>query len=120
MDDTIRNCLILIPALPLAAAVIAALLGPKVLRGLSHWPVILALIGSFVCSLVLLREVAQRQSTANSGGYEEIVTLWTWANVENAYELKANPPAARGRADAAEAREDPFDTPSVRSTNECY
>src|SRR5687768_8481744 len=95
MDDTIRNCLILIPALPLAAAVIAALLGPKVLRGLSHWPVILALIGSFVCSLVLLREVAQRQSTANAGGYEEVVTLWTWANVENAYEVKANPPAVQ-------------------------
>jgi len=99
MDETIRNCLILIPALPLAAAVVAALLGPKVLRGLSHWPVILAIAGSFVCSLVLLREVAQRQSTAATGGYEEIVTLWTWAHVENAYELKVSPPAVQ-QADA--------------------
>ncbi len=99
MDDTIRNCLILIPALPLAAAVIAALLGPKLLRGLSHWPVVLAIIGSFVCSLVFLREVAQRQVQASAAGYEEVVTLWTWANVENAYELKANPPAVQA-ADA--------------------
>ena len=43
MDDTIRNCLILIPALPLAAAVLVAVLGPRVLRGYSHWPVVLAL-----------------------------------------------------------------------------
>ena len=34
MDDTIRNCLILIPALPLAAAVLVAVLGPRVLRGM--------------------------------------------------------------------------------------
>jgi len=93
MDDTLRNCLILIPALPLTAAVLVAVLGPRVLRGYSHWPVVLALLGSFICSVVLWREVAQRQEGAGEGGYEEVVTLWTWANVENAYNLKANPPA---------------------------
>ena len=40
MDDTLRNCLILIPALPLAAAVIVAVLGPKILKGHSHWPAV--------------------------------------------------------------------------------
>src|SRR4051794_19796772 len=94
MDDTIRNCLILIPALPLAAAVLVAVLGARVLRSYSHWPVILALAGSFLASLVLLREVSQEQSRAPAGGYEEVVTLWTWANVGDAYNLKADPPMA--------------------------
>jgi len=93
MDDTIRNCLILIPALPLAAAVLVAALGPRVLRSLSHWPVILALLGSFVCSLVLLREVSLAQSGNSVGGFEQVVSLWTWADVADAYELKPDPPA---------------------------
>ena len=92
MTDTIRNCLILIPALPLAAAVVVALLGAKLLRGYSHWPVVIALVGSFLASLALLREVAQQHTTA-SGGYEQVVTLWNWASIERAYELKPNPPA---------------------------
>src|SRR5688572_18813962 len=93
MDDTIRNCLILIPALPLAAAVLVAVLGPRALRSLSHWPVILALLGSFLCSLVLLREVIQGQSSNPAGGFEQVASLWTWADVVNAYELAPNPPA---------------------------
>ena len=97
--ETIRNCLILIPALPLAAAVLVALLGAKVLRGLSHWPVVLALVGSFVCSLVLLREVNQQQAGNRAGGFEHVVTLWTWADVGGAYDLKQNPPAVQS-ADA--------------------
>src|SRR5689334_8395684 len=92
MDDTIRNCLILIPALPLAAAVLVAVLGPRILRGFSHWPVVLALAGSLIASLVLLREVNQEQARATAGGFEEIVTLWTWASVGDAYDLKADPP----------------------------
>src|SRR5215470_170508 len=94
MDDTIRQCLILIPALPLAAAVLVAVLGARVLRGFSHWPVILALAGSFICSLVLLREVNQARQTEGDGGFEQVTTLWTWVNVDNAYDLKANQPAA--------------------------
>jgi len=94
MDDTIRQCLILIPALPLAAAVLVALLGAKVLRSYSHWPIILALAGSFMCSLVLLREVNQARQSDGGGGFEQVTTLWTWANIDNAYDLKANEPAA--------------------------
>src|SRR5438093_9403887 len=91
MDDTIRNCLILIPALPLAAAVLVAVLGARVLRGYSHWPVVLALAVSFVASLVLLREVRQEQQVA--GGVEQVVTLGTWCDIAGAYALKADPPA---------------------------
>src|SRR5262249_19658348 len=94
MDDTIRNCLILIPALPLAAAVLVAVLGARILRSYSHWPVVLALAGSFLASLVLLREVGQEQVRTGAGGFEEVITLWTWANVAEAYDLKADPPMA--------------------------
>src|SRR5436190_9879625 len=95
MDDTIRNCLILIPALPLAAAVVVALLGPRVLRGYGHWPVVLALGGSFLTSLVLAREVIQDPRRIDAGGFEQVVTLWNWVNVADAYELQPNPPAVQ-------------------------
>lgn len=93
MNDTIRNCLILIPALPLAAAVLIAVLGPRVLRGYSHLPVVAALVCSFIASLVLVSEVAIAQQRAPAGGFEQVVTLWNWAEVPGAYDLKANPPA---------------------------
>src|SRR5438445_4032954 len=99
MDDTIRNCLILIPALPLTAAVLIAMLGPRVLRASSHLPVIVALVGSFFASLVLVREVSLAQERAPAGGFEQVITLWNWAEVPGAYDLKVNPPAV----EAAEA-----------------
>ena len=43
----------LIPALPLAAAVVTAFLGPKFLRAQSHWPCVLASGGACVLSLVV-------------------------------------------------------------------
>ena len=49
--------LILIPAMPLVAAVVTAVLGPRVLRGRSHVPTVLALGISFVASLLLLFQV---------------------------------------------------------------
>jgi NADH-quinone oxidoreductase subunit L len=92
MDDVIRNCLILIPALPLAAAVMVAVLGPRVLRQYSHWPVVLAIVASFLCSLILWREVAQGQRGAGEAGYEQVVSLWTWADVLGAYDLAGRTP----------------------------
>src|SRR5882724_9761774 len=44
----------LIPALPLVASIVTAALGPRVLREQSHWPCILACIGSFILSVPLL------------------------------------------------------------------
>jgi NADH-quinone oxidoreductase subunit L len=98
MDQTIDLCLMLIPALPLAAAILVALLGPKLLKEQSHWPIILALGASFACSLVLLNSVSQAQavrpeseaatSDLNRAGYERVITLWTWANLPDVYNYR--------------------------------
>ena len=49
----------MIPALPLAAAVIVAVLGKRLLREHSHWPVAFALAGSCVASVALIFAVQQ-------------------------------------------------------------
>ncbi|HZZ30063.1 MAG TPA: NADH-quinone oxidoreductase subunit L [Pirellulales bacterium] len=81
--------LISIPALPLAAFLLLAFFGRGFGR-LSHWPVVLAFAGSFALSLPLLFSVqAQSSESLNGGqghiGYEHVYTLWTWADVNNAY-----------------------------------
>jgi NADH-quinone oxidoreductase subunit L len=93
MDDSLRQALILIPALPLAAAVLVALLGAKVLRQYSHWPILFALAGSFVCSLAVLSDVIRESDRAGVGGIEQVTTLWTWADIGHAFDLKASDPA---------------------------
>jgi NADH-quinone oxidoreductase subunit L len=93
MNDPISTCLILIPALPLAAAVLVAIFGSRLLKEHSHWPIVLALLGSFFFSLVLWREVLTGQAANPAGGFEQIVPLWTWAEVPDAYDLKTNSPA---------------------------
>ena len=93
LSDPISTCLIFIPALPLAAALLVAICGARLLKEHSHWPVVLALLGSFFFSIVLWREVLAGQKTNPAGGFQQIVTLWTWAEVTDAYELKSNPPA---------------------------
>jgi NADH-quinone oxidoreductase subunit L len=104
MNDPISTCLIFIPALTLAAALLVAIFGARVLKQHSHWPVVLALLGSFFFSIVLWREVLAGQKANPAGGFEQIVPLWTWAEVPDAYDLKANPPAVS----AAEAGPRPF------------
>src|SRR5262245_63635850 len=93
MNERITYCLMLIPTLPLLAAVVVAVLGPKLLRSLSHIPVILGLAGATVCSLILVAEVfheqASLQASSPHAGFEQIVTLWTWANVPDAFDLPA-------------------------------
>jgi proton-translocating NADH-quinone oxidoreductase chain L len=59
----------LIPALPLAAAVLTAFLGP-LLGQKSHWPCILAAAGSFVLSLLVLQAVV--------GGEQDVVKYFVW------------------------------------------
>ena len=84
MDDSLSIYLVLVPALPLAAAILTGLLGPRVLRQQSHLPVIIAFLGAFVCSLLLLGEVRQRtavQHQEDGQGFEHIVRLWSWADV---------------------------------------
>jgi NADH-quinone oxidoreductase subunit L len=86
-DNPIHNLLVLIPALPLAAAVLTAALGPKLLRDKSHWPTIIALVAAFALSLTLLIKVQHEIAMAGPDGavgWETTVDVWTWANVENA------------------------------------
>ena len=68
--------LILIPLLPLAAAVLTAALGKHVLGRASHWPTVAAVALSSAASLLLV--VAVRHEP----GHEKIVQLWTWATVD--------------------------------------
>ena len=124
--------LVLIPALPLAAAVLVALLGAKVLKEHSHWIVIAALAASFLCSLGLVSSVYTSQRTAereaqqrieeaiadpenaelqaearrNLGraGYEHVITLWTWANIPQALDYEQpHPPAAKSELALADS-----------------
>src|SRR5262249_30345511 len=61
----------------------------------AHWPVVLALAGSFVLSVPLLlhvrRDANRITNDPNAVGYEHIYTLWTWADVEDAYSLQSSP-----------------------------
>src|SRR5262245_21766110 len=98
----------LVPALPLAAALLTALLGKHVLRGQSHWPTVLALAASTVISLALLVKVhdltrdAKRGLAPTAENVTEIVrqilqqarephaehitkSLWTWAAIDHAH-----------------------------------
>ncbi len=97
MDTMLNLLMILVPGLPLAAAVLVAVLGPRVLRARSHWPVVLALSASALCSLALLWHTARQPA-----GYERVVSCWTWALMEGAYQPAADPAAgllsARGAA----------------------
>jgi NADH-quinone oxidoreductase subunit L len=101
MLPDIKILLMMIPALPLAAALLTAVLGPRVLRERSHWPTLLALVISCAASLVLLYQVHQAAvGTAKSDvvktafGYEKIVTLWSWAQSSDAYQWSTGGGAA--------------------------
>ncbi|MFZ5828790.1 MAG: NADH-quinone oxidoreductase subunit L [Planctomycetota bacterium] len=114
MSD-VAALLILIPALPLLAAVLTAALGPRVLRGQSHWPTVLAITGSLVCSLALIYRVDAWTSTHKASderavGVEQVVRLWTWAAVGTdaaGASASADGPARSFRVDVA-LRADPL------------
>ena len=52
-----KTLLILIPAMPLTAAVITAALGKRVLRRQSHWPTVVAIGISCVASMLLVLKI---------------------------------------------------------------
>jgi proton-translocating NADH-quinone oxidoreductase chain L len=68
MSD-VSSYLIVIPALPLLAAVLIAFLGPKFLRELSHWPCILAVGASCVLSVFVFLAV---YNAAPPAGHEAV------------------------------------------------
>jgi NADH-quinone oxidoreductase subunit L len=85
MSD-VRPYLWLIPALPLAAAVLTAFLGPTLLRKHSHWPCILAVLASCVLSVLVLAAVAQAP-------YKPIDAYYSWfqaGRLDVAFKLRAD------------------------------
>ncbi len=56
------------------------------LKERAHVPTVLAFVGSFICSLLLLFEVRTEvsgQIPKTRVGWESTVTLWTWMHVDN-------------------------------------
>jgi NADH-quinone oxidoreductase subunit L len=100
--------MVLIPALPLAAAILTAILGKHVLGRRAHWPTVIALVASFACSLPVLFEVRRQaaehgsslaaehaggshEGAMRSVGWEYTIDLWRWLHVDS---VMATPPAA--------------------------
>jgi NADH-quinone oxidoreductase subunit L len=96
--NPLTTCLVLIPLLPLLAAIVVAALGPRILKEKSHFVVIGAFAGSFVLSCLLLMQLntlhtnGTQHETVETAGYEQIVTLWTWVHVDDAFELTSTDP----------------------------
>src|ERR1700693_2197363 len=82
-----ETLMVLVPALPLAAALVVGLLGRRLLIERSHLPVIAALVASFVFSLFLLFDVIGRSENSSDQaqvGVEQVYTLWTWVDIGGA------------------------------------
>src|SRR4051794_39656926 len=67
----------LIPGLPLLAGVLTALFGYRVLKGMSHWPCILAAGASCALSVVVLSTITEQTPFVDSGKY-----TWFLVNAE--------------------------------------
>ncbi len=105
---SLRTLLILIPALPLSGAILTAIFGPAILRRQSHWPTVLGLAASCICSLMLaVKWQGQLPQDGKAGqGVEEVVTLWEWVGIPQAY---APSPATGLAAIAATENHAPLD-----------
>jgi NADH-quinone oxidoreductase subunit L len=80
---------ILIPLLPLAAAILVGLFGTRILRGASHWPVILAVVGALVISAGLVGAVGAIHADV---GYSPSQThkLYDWMSPEGSTWFEVN------------------------------
>lgn len=68
MSEASRHLVLwLIPGAPLAAAIITALLGPRLLREKSQWPCWIALAVSAICSFTLLLSIVPNGFTGHAG-----------------------------------------------------
>jgi NADH-quinone oxidoreductase subunit L len=122
LDFSPAQLLLLVPALPLVAAILTVALGRR-LGPLAHVPAIAGIGGALVVALALLsatsREVASSGHAAGAHGddhglvhapphaVEMVVTLWDWATVSRAYTPPPGSPAAG-----------PFGTTSTPLTDE--
>src|SRR5882724_10366608 len=89
MSGSLPFLLILIPSLPLAAAIITAVFGRSMLKENSHRPVIVALVGSFLASLMLLSQVHTQSEASEGVGWEATIDLWNWVRIDNALSTPA-------------------------------
>ncbi len=86
--------LTLVPALPLAGALLTVALG-RLLGSKAHWPAVISIAASAAVAITLLiglgREVlgTSHDTHGSATAVEQITTLWQWANVPDAY----TPPA---------------------------
>src|SRR5947207_348525 len=83
--------LYLIPALPLLASVLIALLGPWLLRGRSHWLCIASAAAACVLALLTLRGVAASSDAVLEHRY---YTWFTAGAVQVDFSLRADPLSA--------------------------
>ena len=60
----------LIPAAPLAAAVLIAFAGSRWLRGASHWPCVVAIGVSALCAITLLVSSNAHEQPITSAAYQ--------------------------------------------------
>src|SRR5689334_5576569 len=79
--DNISKLIVLIPALPLAAAIVTAVAGPRLLKERSHWPTIAAVVAAFFVSLRLLMLVQAEAHKSPTAVVEHTTTVWEWASV---------------------------------------
>jgi NADH-quinone oxidoreductase subunit L len=81
----VQTLLIVIVALPLAAALLTAVLGRRVLGGQSHWPTIAAIALSFLASLTLVFQLQQPMTQpVVRPEAATVVTLWMWCHAAGA------------------------------------
>jgi len=73
--------LVLVPTLPLLAAIVTGVLGPRVLRERSHWPALVAVGGAFALSCMLLQRVSQMTPAPAAVGVEQVTSIYTWLTV---------------------------------------
>ncbi|UCG15134.1 MAG: NADH-quinone oxidoreductase subunit L [Phycisphaerales bacterium] len=74
----LKTCGILILLLPAAGTVLVGALGRPVLRGRSHWPVILGVAGAVICSFVVLGQFGGVSGDEAHGDTQAVVSVYQW------------------------------------------
>lgn len=81
MSSGLQGNLILIPVLPLLAAILIALTGRKYLKQHSHWPTIIAFAFSFFLSLAVLSEVKSTPFSPTTPEKPQIMKVYDWIDI---------------------------------------
>ena len=73
-ESGMRDVAALVPLLPLIGAALVGLVGVRLLRGASHWPVVFGVAGALVCSLILFATVIDLDEDQYAGTH----LFYTW------------------------------------------